>query len=141
MAGWFVPIVDITHDDQDTTCHMSDIPLQLAAIAHVASHKSASVTFSQAESDPTQNAHSLHSKPTQTRIIPSQSQCPLTCPPCVYLTSTNVSISHTTSTSSSECSARNGSMCCASSTRRISRCHSSIRGGCEAIFCQCFGKK
>ena len=39
-------------------------------------------------------------------------------------TSRNWSNGHTTSTRSSECSARNGSMCFASSTRRIARCHS-----------------
>ena len=38
-------------------------------------------------------------------------------------------------------SARNGSTCFASSERRISCCHSSIRSGCEANPCQYFGKE
>ena len=35
MAGRFVPIVDLTHDDEDANSHMSDIALQLPASAHV----------------------------------------------------------------------------------------------------------
>ena len=50
-----VPIVDLTHDDDDTNSHMSDIPLQLPASAHVPSKNSALVTFSQAGSDPVLN--------------------------------------------------------------------------------------
>ena len=43
MAGRFVPIVDLTHDDEDENSHMSDIPLQLPESAGVASQNSASV--------------------------------------------------------------------------------------------------
>ena len=37
MSGWFVPIVDVTNDDDDTNSHRSDIPLQLPASANVSS--------------------------------------------------------------------------------------------------------
>ena len=43
MAGRFVPIVDLTHDDEDENSHMSDIPLQLPEGEGVASKNSASV--------------------------------------------------------------------------------------------------
>ena len=65
-SGRFVPIVDLTRDDDDTTFHMSDIPLQLPAIVHFPSNNSAQVTFSQAGSDPVQNVHSLQPIPNQT---------------------------------------------------------------------------
>ena len=48
VAGRFVPIVDLTHDDEDANFHMYHIPLQRPASAHVSSDPSACVTFSQA---------------------------------------------------------------------------------------------
>ena len=33
-SGRFVPLVDLTHDDDDTHSHVSDIPLQLPASAN-----------------------------------------------------------------------------------------------------------
>ena len=38
MIGRFVPMVDSTHDDDDTNSHMSDIPLQLPESANVSSN-------------------------------------------------------------------------------------------------------
>ena len=46
MAGRFVPVVDLTHDDEDKYSHMSNIPLQLPASANVPSNNQASVTLS-----------------------------------------------------------------------------------------------
>ena len=73
----FVPIVDLTRDDDDTQSHVSDIPLQLPASAHFPSNGSALVTFSQAGSDPVQNVHSLQPTPNQTGVNPVQLQFPL----------------------------------------------------------------
>ena len=64
----FSPFLDLTHDDDDTNSHMSDIPLQLPASSHFPSNNSALVTFSQAGSDPVQNVHSLQPIPSQTRV-------------------------------------------------------------------------
>ena len=44
----FVPEVDLTHDDDDTNSHRSDIPLQLPARANSPSNHSALLTFSRA---------------------------------------------------------------------------------------------
>ena len=63
MAGRFVPMVDLTRDDEDSNSHISDIPLHL-----VASDNSAWVTFSQAEGDLMRNVPSLHLVPTQTGV-------------------------------------------------------------------------
>ena len=62
-------MVDLTHDDDDTNSHMSDIPLQLLASANFPSNNSALVTFSQARSDPVQNVQS----PTETKSDQSES--------------------------------------------------------------------
>ena len=69
-GGRFVPTVDLMHDDGDTNSHMSDLPLQLPASANVSSNDSASVTFSQAGSDPMQHVHSLQPIPNQTGVKP-----------------------------------------------------------------------
>ena len=63
MSGRSGPLVDLTHDDKDVNSHMSDIPLQLPASANDSSNTSAWVTFSQADGDPVQDAHSLHPMP------------------------------------------------------------------------------
>ena len=101
MSGWFVPTVDLTSDDDDTNCHLSDIPLQLPASANVSSNNSALVMFSQAEGDFLRNVPSLHPIPSQTggkslavtvsQNVPSgfTSRC---------WTSRNCSIGYTTST-------------------------------------------
>ena len=44
----FVPVADLTHDDDDSHSHMSDIPLQLCAGGNAASNNSALVALSQA---------------------------------------------------------------------------------------------
>ena len=62
MAGRFVPVVDLTHDDEDKYSHMSDIPLQLPASANVPPDDQASVTLSFMR-----NVPSLH--PTQVRPV------------------------------------------------------------------------
>ena len=51
MSGRRVPTVDTTRDDDDTRSHVSGIPLQLPATAHVSSNNSAWVKFSQAGGD------------------------------------------------------------------------------------------
>ena len=51
IAGKFVPMVDLTHYDEDTHSHVSDSPLHLPASANAPSSNSALVTFSQAEGD------------------------------------------------------------------------------------------
>ena len=66
MAGWFVPTVNCTNDDDGTCSHMSDIPLQLPERATVAFFNSALVTFSEAEDDLIRNVPSLHPIPSQT---------------------------------------------------------------------------
>ena len=68
----FVPMVDLTRDDDDTTSHVSDMPLQLAARAHFPSNSSAVVTFSLAGGDPVQNVQSLQPIPNQTGVNPWQ---------------------------------------------------------------------
>ena len=73
-------IVDLTHDDDDSNFHMSDIPLQLPASANVSSNNSALVTLSQAAGDLVQNVHSLHSTPNRTGANSWQGQYPFTYP-------------------------------------------------------------
>ena len=120
MAGRFVPMVGFTQDDEGRNSHLSDIPLQLPSSATVAFDDSSSVTFLM------RNVPSLHPIPSRTRVNPWQSQCPSTSVfTCGSWTLRNCSIGNTTSTKSSECSARNGWTCYASSTR-ISSCQSSI---------------
>ena len=60
---------------------------------------------------------------------------------CSSWTPRSGSVGHTTSTRSSEWSARNISTCSTPSTRLISCCHSSIWNGCEAKPYQYFDKK
>ena len=60
MTGQFVPIVDLSQDDEDGNSHMSDIPLQLPATANVAPNNFALVTFSKADGDLMRNAPSLY---------------------------------------------------------------------------------
>ena len=79
----FVPIVDVTHDDDDTNSHMSDIPLQVPANINIPSNSSAEVTFSQAGSDTVQNVDSIQPIPNQTGVNPWQLQYPLTYPQSV----------------------------------------------------------
>ena len=62
MAGWFVPTVNCTNDDDGTCSHMSDIPLQLPASANASSENSALETFSEAQGSIMRNAPSLHPK-------------------------------------------------------------------------------
>ena len=69
MAGRFVPIVDLAQEDENRNSHMSDIPLQLPASAHVASHNSALITFSQAENDLMQNVQSPSDTVTDGQIL------------------------------------------------------------------------
>ena len=74
----FVPLVDLTHADDDTKSHMSDVPLQLPASANVSSTNSALVTH--AGSDLVPNVHSLQPMPNQTSANLWQSQYPATYP-------------------------------------------------------------
>ena len=83
MSGRFVPQVDLTDDDDDADSHMSDIPLQLPASAHVSSNNSALVPFSQAGGDLMQHDHSLHPIPNQTGANRWQLQYPVAYPQCV----------------------------------------------------------
>ena len=132
-----------SQDDEDGNSRVSDTPLQLPASAGVSSDTSAWVTFSQAESDLMRNAPSLYPIPSQIGVNPWQLHFPSTFPqgtPAV-LGQRDCQIDYTTSTRSSECSARNGLTCFVSSTRRTSRCHSSTRSGCAAKSSQRFGKK
>ena len=62
----FAPIVDVTHDDDDTKSHMSDILLQLPASVKYPLNNSVLATLSPAGGDPVRNAHSLQPKPNQT---------------------------------------------------------------------------
>ena len=129
MAGWFVPIGDLTRDDEDRHSHMSDIPLRLPASAYFPSSNSALVTFSQPEGDPMRNVRSLHPISSQERgesLATTASHYAPSEFTCSSLTSRNCSTGYTTSTRSSECSARRGSTCSASSTRIISRCYTSV---------------
>ena len=65
----FVAMVDLTHDDDDTNSHMSNIPLELPASANMSSNSSALVTFSQAGSAFVQNVHSLQPQIRLVRIL------------------------------------------------------------------------
>ena len=58
-GAWFVPTVDVTHDDDDALSHMSDVPLQRPASAHFPLNTSALATLSPARSDAVRNVHSL----------------------------------------------------------------------------------
>ena len=80
MAGKCVPIVDLTHDDEDTHSHMFDVPLQLPASANAASNYSALGTFWQVEGDLMRNASSFHPMPSQTGVHPWQLRYPKTYP-------------------------------------------------------------
>ena len=99
MAGWCVPVVDLTRDTDHTNSQMSDIPLQLPASANVAYNTSALVTLSEAEGDLTRDAPGLHPLPSQTRVNPWQlvSQCVPSGFTGSYCTSRNCSIGYTTS--------------------------------------------
>ena len=139
MAGSFSQ-VELTQDDGDRNSHVSDIPLQLPASANVSSDSYALVTFEQAEDNLT-----LFKVSIRCRVRLGQ---PVAITVPQYLASAftssswasrNFSIGYTTSTRRSGCSVRNGLTCFASSTRIISRCHSSMRSGCEAKSCRCFG--
>ena len=68
----------------DTSSHVSDIPLQLPAGAHVPSNNSALVTFSQAAgSDPVPNVQSLQPIRHQISVNPWQILYPVTYPQSV----------------------------------------------------------
>ena len=83
MSGRFVPMVDLTHDDDGTNVHMSEIPLQLPASAHASPYNSAVVTFPHAEGNLMRNVDSLHPVPNQTGVNPWQLQYPITYPQSV----------------------------------------------------------
>ena len=123
MAGRFVPIMDLRQDDDNGNSHTSDIPLQLFAGANVASVNSASVfdTVSDRGTSLTLIVSPYVPSGFTSSSVPS-GKC---------------SSGYTTSTRSFECSARNGSTCSASSTKRTSRNLRQLRGK----SCQCFGKK
>ena len=72
MVGRFVPVIDLTQDDEDRNSSLSDFPWQLSARANVASNNSSLVTFSQAEADLELNVESLHPIPSQTGVNPWQ---------------------------------------------------------------------
>ena len=76
MVRRFLPIVDLTRNDEGTISHMSDIQLQLPASASVSSNTSAVVTLSEAEGDLMRNVPSLHPKPSQTGVNAWQFQYP-----------------------------------------------------------------
>ena len=118
----------LTHDDEDGISHMSVILWQLPASANAASNNSGLVTFSPAEGDFMRYVPSLHPIPSQTGVNTLAVKVSQFVPGFTSSswTSRNCSIGNATSTRSSERSARNGSTCFASSTRIISRCHSSI---------------
>ena len=108
MARRFVQRVHLMYDDETThslTCPTSRC--SFPRVPSVSSGNSALVTLSQVEGDLVRSVPSLHPIPSQTQYIPSgftssswTSRCSL--------------ISYTTSTRSSESSARNGLTCCAS---------------------------
>ena len=79
----FVPMMDLTHDDDDTKSHMSDVPLQGPASAKFPSNISALVSLSQAGSDPVRNVHSLQTIPNQTGVNPWQLHHPVAFPQSV----------------------------------------------------------
>ena len=83
MDTRYIPIVGLTHDDDDANSHMSDIPLQFPSSAHFPSNNSALVMFSQAGGDPVQNVHSLQPIPNQTGVNPGQLQYHVTYAPSV----------------------------------------------------------
>ena len=130
----FVPVEDLTHDDDGTNSHMSDIPLQLPASAHFPSNITALVTFSQAWSDLVQHCSQ---SPTDTQLDWSESlamtvSCYVSSKcTCSSWTSRSFSVGCATSTRSSVWSARNGSTFSTPATGRISCCNSSIWSGCE----------
>ena len=104
MSGRFVAIVDITHDDDEANSHMSDIPLQLLASAHVFIYQFCLVTFSQAEGDLMRNVPSLHPMPRSDRrkhFASTVSQYIQGSPAVLGLEET-VQTGYTTSTRSSE---------------------------------------
>ena len=70
MVGRFVPTLDLTSEDDDTNSHMSDIPFQHSASAHVASDISGVVTFAQAEGNLMRN----NPIPSDTGVNPWQIQ-------------------------------------------------------------------
>ena len=72
-GGRFVPIVDLTSKDYDTNSHMSDIPLQLPASAHVASDISGVVAFA-TSCNLMWNIPSLHPIPSEIGLNPWQLQ-------------------------------------------------------------------
>ena len=128
MVGRIVPKVDFEHDEEEKPFHMSGITLQLPASANVSSNNSACGMF--------QVSIRYRVRPG---VNPSQVQYPSQGSPAVPgPRARNCSIG--LHTRSSEWSARSGSTCFASSPRRRSRWHSSIRSGCEAKSCQCSGK-
>ena len=79
-GAWFVPIVDVTHDDDDAHSHMSDIPLQRPASAHFPLNTSALATLSPARSDAVRNVHGLQPRPNQTGLNPWHLQNPQSVP-------------------------------------------------------------
>ena len=80
MCGKFLVTVVLTRDDDDTNSHVSDIPLSLPAIAHVASDNSALVTFSHADSNLMRHVPSLHPISRQTWVNLWQLRYPSTYP-------------------------------------------------------------
>ena len=119
MSGRFVPMVDSTHDDDDTNSHMSDIPLQLPESANVSSNITSwerpHAKCSQSQSD-TESDWGKSLANTVSCYISSKCTCS-------SWTSRSCPLGYTTSTRSSERSARNGSTCSAPSTKIISCCH------------------
>ena len=109
MAGRFVPIEDLTRDDEDGNSHVSDIPLRLPASANAASRNSALETFSHAEGDHMRNVPCLHPTPNQTGANPGQLVSRYISPKCTCSsrTSRSCSADYRTSTRSSVRSARN----------------------------------
>ena len=108
-------MVDLTHDDDDTNCHMPNIPLQPPPTAHFPSNFLTSSELSCA------NVHSLQPIPTQIGVNPQQLQYLVTYPQSVFAvlwTSRSCSIRYTTSTRSSVRSARKKRLCTISAQRR-----------------------
>ena len=93
----FVPTVDVTHNDDDTNSHVSDIWLQLPASAHFPSKISALVTFPQAGRKGMQNVQPADTKSdrSESLAITASSKCT-----CRSWTSRSGSIGYTTSTRS-----------------------------------------
>ena len=132
MAGKFVSIVDLTHDDEDTHSHMFDVPLQLPASANAASNYSALGTFSQVEGDLMRNDPSFHPMPSQTGVHPWQLRYPKTYPQdsqAVLGPQETVQLVTQRAREGLHVQ-RESSKCFASSTRIISRCPWSIWSRC-----------